>query len=31
MRRADVLPVNEITIRKSAELAIRYQISNWDA
>lgn len=31
MRRADVLPVDEATIRKSAELAIRYQLSNWDA
>lgn len=31
MRRADVLPVDEFTIRKSAELAIRYQLSNWDA
>ncbi|MHB9100695.1 MAG: PIN domain-containing protein [Sulfuricella sp.] len=31
MRRTDVLPVDETTIRKSAELAIRYQLSNWDA
>jgi predicted nucleic acid-binding protein len=31
MRRTDVLPVDEATIRKSAELAIRYQLSNWDA
>ena len=31
MRRADVLPIDEATIRKSAELAIRYQLSNWDA
>jgi len=27
----DVLPVDEITIRKSSEIAIRYQLSNWDA
>lgn len=31
MQRTDVLPVDEATIRKSAELAIRYQLSNWDA
>lgn len=31
MRRVDVLPVDEATIRKSAELAIRYRLSNWDA
>ena len=31
MRRTDVLPVDEATIRKSGELAIRYQLSNWDA
>jgi predicted nucleic acid-binding protein len=31
MLHSDVLPVDEITIRKSAELAIRYQLSNWDA
>lgn len=31
MQRTDVLPVDETTIRKSAELAIRYQLSNWDA
>ena len=27
MRRAEVLPIDEATIRKSAELAIRYQLS----
>ncbi len=31
MRHTDVLPVDESTIRKSAEIAIRYQLSNWDA
>lgn len=31
MRFVDVLPVDEITIRKSSEIAIRYQLSNWDA
>jgi predicted nucleic acid-binding protein len=31
MRRALVVAVDENTIRKSAEIAIRYQISNWDA
>lgn len=31
MRRTDVLPIDETTIRKSAELAVRYQLSNWDA
>jgi predicted nucleic acid-binding protein len=31
MRCTDVLPIDETTIRKSAELAIRYQLSNWDA
>lgn len=31
MLRTDVLPVDEATIRKSAELALRYQLSNWDA
>ncbi|MDP2786342.1 MAG: PIN domain-containing protein [Sulfurimicrobium sp.] len=31
MLRTDVLPIDETTIRKSAELAIRYQLSNWDA
>lgn len=31
MRFVDVLPVDEITIRKSSEIAIRHQLSNWDA
>lgn len=31
MCRTDVLPVDESVTRKSAELAIRYQLSNWDA
>jgi len=31
MRRTEVLPVDELVTRKSAELAIRYQLSNWDA
>lgn len=31
MSRTDVLPVDELVTRKSAELAIRYQLSNWDA
>ncbi len=31
MRLTDVLPIDETTIRKSAELAIRYQLANWDA
>jgi len=31
MRFVDVLPVDEVTIRKSSEVAIRYQLSNWDA
>ena len=31
MRRCDVQAVNETTIRKSAEIALRYQLSNWDA
>lgn len=31
MRRTDVLPVDETTIRKSAEIAIHNQLSNWDA
>ncbi len=31
MRRTDVLPVDESVTRKSAELAMRYQLSNWDA
>lgn len=31
MCRTDVLPVDESVTRKSAELAVRYQLSNWDA
>jgi predicted nucleic acid-binding protein len=31
MKLTDVLPVDETTIRRSAELAIRYQLANWDA
>ncbi len=31
MRRTDVRSVDETTIRKSAEIAIRYQFSNWDS
>lgn len=31
MNRVDVLPVDEAVIRKSAELATTYQLSNWDA
>ena len=31
MRRTNVLPLDEAVIRKSAEIAIRQQISNWDA
>jgi predicted nucleic acid-binding protein len=31
MRRTEVLPVDELVTRKSAELAIRFQLSNWDA
>ncbi|MFY9261461.1 MAG: PIN domain-containing protein [Gallionella sp.] len=31
MRRTDVLAIDETTIRKSAEIALRYQLSNWDA
>jgi predicted nucleic acid-binding protein len=31
MRRTNVLPLDEAVIRKSAELAIQYQLSNWDA
>lgn len=31
MCRTEVLPVDESVTRKSAELAIRYQLSNWDA
>ena len=31
MKLTDVLPVDETTVRRSAELAIRYQLANWDA
>lgn len=31
MRRTHVLPVDEAVIRKSAELAVQKQLSNWDA
>lgn len=31
MRRTQVVAIDEITIRKSALLAMRYQLSNWDA
>lgn len=31
MRRTDVLPVDEITIRKSSEIALKNLLSNWDA
>lgn len=31
MRKTDVQAVDEITIRKSAEIALRYQFSNWDS
>lgn len=31
MLKTNVLPVDELVIRKSAEVAMRYQISNWDA
>ena len=31
MRRTDIRPIDETTIRKSAEIAIRYQFSNWDS
>ncbi len=31
MRRTDVRAIDEITIRKSAEIAVRYQFSNWDS
>ena len=30
-RRTDVQAVGETTIRKSAEIALRYQLSNWDS
>ena len=31
MQKTNVLPVDESVIRKSAEVAMRYQVSNWDA
>lgn len=31
MQKTNVLPVDELVIRKSAEIALRYQFSNWDA
>jgi predicted nucleic acid-binding protein len=31
MRKTEVRPVEEMTIRKSAEIALRYQFSNWDS
>jgi len=31
MCRTDVIPVDEATVRKSADIAIKNQISNWDA
>ena len=31
MCRTDVIPVDEATVRKSADIAIQKQISNWDA
>jgi predicted nucleic acid-binding protein len=31
MRRTDVQAVDEMTIRKSVEIALRYQFSNWDS
>ncbi|PPD28529.1 MAG: VapC toxin family PIN domain ribonuclease [Methylomonas sp.] len=31
MRRTIVVSVDESTVRKSAEIAIKYQTSNWDA
>jgi predicted nucleic acid-binding protein len=31
MRRTDMRPLDEATIRKSAEIAIRYRFSNWDS
>lgn len=31
MQRTEVLPVDELVTRKSAELAMRFQLSNWDA
>lgn len=31
MRRTDVRPLDEATIRRSAEIAFRYRFSNWDS
>ena len=31
MQRTDVRPLDEATIRKSAEIALRYRFSNWDS
>ncbi len=31
MRKTNVQAVDEMTIRKSAEIALRYQFSNWDS
>ena len=31
MRRTDVRPLDEATIRRSAEIALRYRFSNWDS
>lgn len=31
MRYTEVLPVDEKIVRESADIAIRYQLSNWDA
>ena len=31
MQKTNVLPVDEATIRKSADIALRYQFSNWDS
>ena len=31
MRRTDMRPLDKATIRKSAEIAIRYRFSNWDS
>jgi predicted nucleic acid-binding protein len=31
MNKVNVVPVDEAVIRKSAELAINHQLSNWDS
>ena len=31
MCRSNVRPIDELTVRKSAEIAMRYQFSNWDS